>query len=693
MPPTAPTYSLSVYALGLLLCATGCPQASPRAEAPLPAGSACSSNAIACYDELARQPGDLICFRPTSRWGTRTLTWALINTLPGGDPAEQSDAARRAFAAWDEASALELQQVEDPEDADIVLSFVEADHGDPYPFPVGGSVLAHAYFPGTARAGDVHLYMDKEWSPPHAGGRIDLFAVALHEIGHALGLEHVRDADAVMAPVYHADGEVVLTAVDVAAIQRLYGSADGSVEPVSVLRPGACAGAPGDLVGRDEDGGPENPDSDGDGVPDTIEVFIFDTDPFDPDTDGDGVDDRAEVFVNGTPPAKGPSPGDPDADEDQLPQMAELDLGTDPNDSDSDDDGLLDGAEVFFFGTIPTSADTDGDRIEDGQDPFPNYPFFETQPPATRDCNENGVFDAFEISDGDADDCNGNLRPDECDIGLGASEDVDEDGVPDECDASGCDDDDPCTVDGLAAHGCVHVERNCSDGRFCNGAEQCTGGDCVSPGDPCVSRDLRCDEANHECVACLTGDDCVDDRFCNGRESCVEGECLAGTSPCPPSAACDESADSCVSSPPPPPLPPDCNANGIPDTQDLQNGTSDDCNQDGVPDECQQVPPVLVDAGMLNAGVIGGAAAPEYVSAANNNDLKGSVCPADADVFIFWEIIEAPPNSQTNLRTPNQLTTQYIIRPAQPGQYVFRLTALQGNFSFSDTVVLILSQP
>jgi hypothetical protein len=31
---------------------------------------------------------------------------------------------------------------------------------------------------------------------------------------------------------------------------------------------------------------------------------------------------------------------------------------------------------------------------------------------------------------------------------------------------------------------------------------------------------------------------------------------------------------------------PDCNANGIPDPQDIANGTSQDCNANGVPDEC-----------------------------------------------------------------------------------------------------------
>src|SRR5262249_40598964 len=35
--------------------------------------------------------------------------------------------------------------------------------------------------------------------------------------------------------------------------------------------------------------------------------------------------------------------------------------------------------------------------------------------------------------------------------------------------------------------------------------------------------------------------------------------------------------------------PNDCNHNGIPDSQDISNGTSQDCNSNGVPDECELV--------------------------------------------------------------------------------------------------------
>ena len=114
------------------------------------------------------------------------------------------------------------------------------------------------------------------------------------------------------------------------------------------------------------------PDSDGDGIPDTIEEEYFpgDLTQLGPgDFDNDGVNDPEEI-TDGTDPTVA------DSDLDGLNDGEENVLGTDPLDSDSDDDGLADGVEsntgIFNSptdtGTDPLVADSDGDNFSDGDE-------------------------------------------------------------------------------------------------------------------------------------------------------------------------------------------------------------------------------------------------------------------------------------------------------------------------------------
>jgi hypothetical protein len=103
-------------------------------------------------------------------------------------------------------------------------------------------------------------------------------------------------------------------------------------------------------------------DTDSDGLTDAEEAAAG-TDPNNPDSDGDGVNDRLEVQRDDLDPTN------PDSDGDGLNDGKELDFSCDPAVADTDGDGLSDKQEVLFMaGANCLLADSDGDGSSDGDE-------------------------------------------------------------------------------------------------------------------------------------------------------------------------------------------------------------------------------------------------------------------------------------------------------------------------------------
>ncbi|XP_062329703.1 collagenase 3 [Osmerus eperlanus] len=164
--------------------------------------------------------GEYNLFPRNLKWQSNNLTFRIVNYTPDLKKKEVDRAIRKAFNIWSDVTPLTLKKIFKG-NADIMISFGTKEHGDYNPFDGPNGLLAHAYPPGKDIGGDTHFDEDEHWSTDSS--EYNLFLVATHEFGHALGLSHSNDPGALMYPVYSFSKDYPLAEDDVMGIQALYG--------------------------------------------------------------------------------------------------------------------------------------------------------------------------------------------------------------------------------------------------------------------------------------------------------------------------------------------------------------------------------------------------------------------------------------------------------------------------------------
>jgi hypothetical protein len=163
-----------------------------------------------------------------------------------GGVASARAAIRAALATWQAAADIHFLEV-----ADNGVAFNGAGASGDIRFgghDFAGGTLAHGYYPpanGVSAAGDIHFDGDYNWSTLAVtpAGNYDLQSVALHEIGHAIGLTHAPVGPDVMDPTIAAGTqERVLTAADIGFAQAIYGAPGHKADCTGIV--GIVTGTP-----------------------------------------------------------------------------------------------------------------------------------------------------------------------------------------------------------------------------------------------------------------------------------------------------------------------------------------------------------------------------------------------------------------------------------------------------------------
>ena len=154
----------------------------------------------------------------------RTLTYAFVNGTADIAGNNERQAIRNAFATWQAQIPIDFVEVATTNSPNFTVGwFTGAHDSDGAPFDGVGNTLAHAFYPppcGGPNFGKLHFDDAESWKLD--GTNFDTETVALHEIGHLIGLNHSAVGGSVMFPSYSGQRRA-LTQDDIDGGRALYG--------------------------------------------------------------------------------------------------------------------------------------------------------------------------------------------------------------------------------------------------------------------------------------------------------------------------------------------------------------------------------------------------------------------------------------------------------------------------------------
>jgi len=180
-----------------------------------------------------------------------TITWSAdfvddLNIASSFSASQITSALSSAFDAWENVAAVDFAMVSSGGAVNVVAGALGGGVAGTANYSYSGSPI------GEISSGDVTFNSNLTWSPYGGSGGVDFHAVALHEIGHILGLGHVNDVTEIMNPTIYADE---LGDGDIDGAQYLYGTDAGDPPPGPSDPPGGTGGTSGGDGGGGGGGG------------------------------------------------------------------------------------------------------------------------------------------------------------------------------------------------------------------------------------------------------------------------------------------------------------------------------------------------------------------------------------------------------------------------------------------------------